>query len=109
MNSQEFTRETESDWNIVAEVDLVPQEIGLDDPSSRFRFDRREKQLVATRGALEEFGPGVIEFCIRVLRCRAEEHNGLDYLQVFLIGRDKKKLWFIEDAQVITALLPGDY
>ena len=90
-------------------VDLQPQEIPLDDERSRFRFNPSEKQFVATQCALEEFGPEVIGRCMNLLRQRADEHKGLDYLQVFTVGREQRKLWFIEDGEYITALLPSDY
>jgi hypothetical protein len=33
----------------------------------------------------------------------ARQHDGIDYLQVF------ENLWFIEDAEVVPALLPENY
>jgi hypothetical protein len=90
-------------------IDLQSQEIPLHDVNSRFRFDLLEKQLVGTRGAIEEFGAGVIQDCVELLGRRAKEYDGLDYLQVFTIGPAKKNLWFIEDGQTITALLPSEY
>ena len=49
--------------------------------------------------------------CWQVLLQKAEEHNGIDYLQVFESDGHDENLWFIEDgpAGAITALLPGDY
>ncbi len=91
------------------EIELQPQEIRLDDPTSRFRFNTMEKQLVATPGVIEAFGAKTIENCIELLQRRAVAHNGLDYLQVFAVGRSKQKLWVIEDSQSITALLPSEY
>lgn len=92
-----------------SEIELQPQEIRLDDPTSRFRFNTMEKQLVATPGVIEAFGAKTIEDCIELLQRRAVAHNGLDYLQVFTVGQAKTKLWVIEDSQTITALLPNEY
>lgn len=90
-------------------VELRRQEIPYDSPDSRFAFDPFAKQFVATRGAMEAFGPEVIHACLMILRAKVKEHAGLDYLQTFLIGIEKRKLWFIEDGEAITALLPEDY
>ena len=42
---------------------------------------------------------------------KADEHHGLDYLQVFKADDKPEDLWFIEDGEggCITALLPSDY
>lgn len=41
----------------------------------------------------------------------AEQHGGIDYLQVFEDESKSEALWFIEDGPggAITALLPSDY
>ena len=74
-------------------IHLQPQEIPLDDCNSRFRFNPLEKQLVATRAAVEEFGARMIQDCIELLGRAAAEHDRLDHLQVFTIGPAKKTLW----------------
>jgi len=109
MNNAELARESQSEQGPAAEIELVRQEIPLDDPNSRFRFDPLEKQFVATRGAIDGFGVTVIHGCMTMVQAKVKEHDGLDYLQVFRIGPEKKKLWFIEDGQAITALLPDEY
>lgn len=69
-----------------------------------------EKPLVATAGAVAEIGHETILACFQILRQKADQHEGLDYLQVFEL-EDEQKLWFIEDGEggAITALLPSDY
>ena len=46
-----------------------------------------------------------------LLRQKADEHGGLDYLQVFESKGQTDDFWFIEDGPGgdITALLPSDY
>ncbi len=90
-------------------VELRAQEIPLDAPESRFQFDIVAKQFVVTRGAMEAFGPELVQACLAILRTEAIEHSGLERLQTFLIGATKQKLWIVEDGEVITALLPHEY
>ena len=90
---------------------LKPQEIRLDDPQSCCMFQPSpQKPVVATRAAMNRFGPVVIIECISLLQIKARRHHGLDYLQVFE-DSDAGELWFIEDGDggAITALLPSDY
>lgn len=49
--------------------------------------------------------------CYHVLRQLAEEHNGIDYLQVFTDDTKDENLWLIEDGDggAITGLLPSEY
>lgn len=63
--------------------------------------------FLATPGAIEKFGYRQVCECLAVLRKKAEEHGGLDYLQVFK-ANNGETLWFIEDG-AITALLPEEY
>jgi hypothetical protein len=53
----------------------------------------------------------VILACLRVLRQKADENAGLDYLQVFEDESKRENLWFMEDGPggAITALLPSDH
>lgn len=90
----------------VPPLDLKPQEIRLDDPHSRFLF---RKPFVATQGAVHTFGAPVLAACLLELQRVATEHSGLDYLQVFETPEELPNLWFIEDGQVVTALLPSEY
>jgi len=85
-----------------------PQEIPLDDPHSRWMFD---KPFVVTRAALATFGPLVPPALLLHLQEQARLHGGLDHLQVFENTGDGPNLWFIEDGPggAITALLPSDY
>lgn len=89
-----------------ARFGLKDQEIPLDDPQSRFRF---QKPFVSTKGALSTFGPELLFACLLELQAKAAEHDGLDYLQVFETPEELPNLWFIEDGQVVTALLPEEY
>lgn len=70
-----------------------------------------EKPLVATPAAIELYTHEVIVACWQVLSRKADEHNGIDYLQVFEDESKSENLWFIEDGPggAITALLPSDY
>lgn len=91
---------------------LKPQEIPLNHPDSNNMFlPGPEKPFVATPAAISMYTHQVILACWQVLRQKADEHNGLDYLQVFESDEHDEKLWFIEDGPggAITALLPSDY
>ncbi len=66
-------------------------------------------RYVANRAA---YSHEVIVACLLVLMLKAEQHGGIDYLQVFEDDESKSdSLWFIEDGPggAITALLPSDY
>ena len=69
------------------------------------------KPLVATPAAIEMYTHETILKCFGVLRQLADQHQGLDYLQVFEVDDKPENLWFIEDGEggAITALLPSDY
>lgn len=92
---------------------LKPQEIPLDHPDSSNMFQPGpEKPLVATPAAIAAYSHEVIVACLQVLMLKAEQHGGIDYLQVFEDDESKSdSLWFIEDGPggAITALLPSDY
>jgi hypothetical protein len=90
---------------------LKPQEIPFDHPQSTCSFDQARKPLVATRGALAVFGLDTILRCLVQLQRLADEHHGIDYLQVFTDPSKAEALWFIEDGDggAITALLPSEY
>ena len=70
-----------------------------------------DKPFLATRAAIEMYSHEVIVACWQLLRQKADEHSGLDYLQVFEDDEHEENLWFIEDGPggAITALLPSDY
>jgi hypothetical protein len=85
---------------------LKDQEIPLGDLRSHFHF---RKPFVSTQGALSTFGPLVLNTCLAELQAKADEYGGLDYLQVFQAPEGLPNLWFIEDEQVVTALLPEEY
>lgn len=69
-----------------------------------------EKPLLATPAAIALYSHDVIRACWRLLRQKADKHQGLDYLPVFESGEHAEDLWFIEDGGgAITALLPSDY
>lgn len=91
---------------------LKTQEIPLDDPESKNMFrPGPDKPLVATPAAIEMYSHETIVQCFHLLRELADEHAGLDYLQVFEADGEAENLWFIEDGEggAITALLPSDY
>lgn len=94
--------------NFVGEICLTlkQQEIPFDHPHSRNRF---LKPFHATPGALQTFTVPVLVFCLVQLQQLAAKQEGLDYLQVFETEGDQPNLWFIEDGQVVTALLPSEY
>lgn len=90
---------------------LKPQEIPIDHPDSNNMFlPGPDKPFVATSGAVEDIGHETIIACLYILRAKADQHQGLDYLQVFEL-ENGQKLWFIEDGAggAITALRPEDY
>lgn len=89
---------------------LKPQEISLDDPRSRYYFTT--EPFLATPNALNTYGKESIVECLLHLQRQAQQHKGLDYLQVFEnIDGGKPNLWFIDDGEgeATTALLPEDY
>lgn len=90
------------------------QEIPYDAEASTYRFiPSAAKPFLSTPAASREYGPAVICGCLAILKQLAEQHDGLDYLQVFedRTGEKSEPLWFIEDGDggAITALLPSDY
>lgn len=91
---------------------LKDQEIPLDHPDSCNRFlPSADKPFVVTTAAIAMYSEEVIVACLRLLQSRAEQHQGIDYLQVFVDDSKSEHLWFIEDPPggAITALLPSDY
>ena len=91
---------------------LKDQEIPFDHPESNNMFlPGPEKPIVATPAAIEMYSHAVIFACWKVLRQKADEHAGLDYLQVFVDETKPENLWFMEDGPggAITALLPSDH
>ncbi len=89
-----------------------PQEIPLEAPDSSCLFQPSdEKPFLATPAAIGIFGKDTIVHCLRTLRQKAQEHQGLDYLQVFEDPQTHERLWFIEDGDggAITALLPSEH
>jgi hypothetical protein len=91
---------------------LKPQEIPLDHPDSTCMFrPGPDKPFLATPAAIAMYGNDVIVACLTTLRERADQHRGLDYLQVFEDPSKPASLWFMEDGDggAITALLPSDY
>lgn len=91
---------------------LKGQEIPFDHPDSNNMFLPTEsKPFVATPAAIDMYRQETILECLRILRRQADQHNGLDYLQVFESDHHEENLWFLEDADggAITALLPSDY
>ena len=91
---------------------LKQQEIPLDHADSNNMFrPGPDKPFVATPAAIDLYSQEVIIACWETLRQKADEHNGLDYLQVFESDDHDENLWFIEDGPggAITALLPSDY
>ena len=107
-------RRTDDPQRIVKLPRLKMQEIPYDAEDSCCRFlPSEEKPFVYTSGAGIMYGLHVIRACQVILRRLAEEHDGLDYIQVFedQTGFKSEPLWFIEDGDggAITALLPSDY
>ena len=89
-----------------------PQEIPLDDPCSHYRLrPSPAKPFLATPAAVRAYGERTIEGCHSYLQVLAVLHDGLDYLQVFVVGDGREDLWFVEDDDggAITALLPSNY
>ena len=91
---------------------LREQEIPLDHPDSSNLFrPSPDKPFVATKAAIAAYGLEVIAKCHQLLRDQADQHQGLDYLQVFNNPEPgTEDLWSIEGGPggAITALLPSD-
>ncbi len=91
---------------------LKPQEISFDHPDSNNMFrPEANKPFLATPAAIEMYSHEIILACWQVMRAKADEQSGLDYLQVFVDETKPENLWYIEDGEggAITALLPSDY
>lgn len=91
--------------------ELQEQEIPLDHPDSVNMFrPGPDKPLVATPAAIQMYTHEAILACLDMLREKADQHGGLDYVQVFADADKPEALWFIEDGPggAITALLPSD-
>ena len=88
---------------------LQMQEIPYNDPESRYMFrPGPKKPFFATPAALAMY-PEALSRCLRQLYALALKENGLDYFQVFEDPDKPESLWFMEDDQAITALLPSDH
>jgi len=70
----------------------------------QYQFSGR---FIATRAAIDKFGEAVVVAAHIMLQKQVKQKGGLDYLQVFDI--DGEKLWFIDDVNHVTCLLPSDY
>ncbi len=69
-----------------------------------------DKPIDATPAAVEAYSQEIIVSCLQVLRQKAVEYDGLDYLQVFQ-AESGSDLWFLEDGPggAISAILSSDY
>ena len=86
---------------------LKTQEIPFDAPESNNLFrPGPNKPLVATPAAIEMYSHETILNCFRVLRQLADEHKGLDYLQVFEADDKPENLWLIEVRRGTARLIP---
>jgi hypothetical protein len=91
---------------------LRQQEVPFSHPDSSNLFQPGpEKPFLATPAAIEMYTQETILACLKLLQQKANEHQGLDYLQVFEDKNKPENLWFIEDGPggAITALLPSDH
>jgi hypothetical protein len=93
------------------QINHRPQEIPLDDPRSTYTFFPESKPFVATAAVARAIPNSVVMVCLQQLILFAKKHNGLDYLQTFIVEGSSEPLWFIEDdaGGAITALFPSDY
>jgi hypothetical protein len=80
-------------------IKLLPQE-----QEGSYQFN---SQFVSTRAAIDKFGHEIIIAAHIILLKAVKQKGGLDYLQVFEV--DGEKLWFIDDVDHVTCLLPEDY
>lgn len=88
------------------------QEVLFDDTRSNCQFLPQEKKpFLITSGAERAIGHELAFECLTRLRALAMLHDGIDYLQTFLILEQRITVWFIEDGPggAITALLPDEY
>ena len=105
-------RSLDYDTLMAGSLTLKSQEIPLDDPESNNMFrPGPDKPFAATPAAIEMYTREAILACLNLLRQKADEHQGLDYLQVFTSPEKPEDLWFMEDGAggAITALLPSDH
>ncbi len=80
-------------------IKLLPQE-----KEGMYQFDGK---FVSTPAAVDKFGEAVIVAAHIMLQKQVKQKGGLDYLQVFDI--DSEQLWFIDEVNHVTCLLPSDY
>ena len=80
-------------------IRLLPQE-----REGQCRFDG---QFVATQNALNRFGDDVVLSALDLVKKEVLAKGGMNRFQVLDV--DGKRLWIIDDAPVVTALLPDDY
>jgi len=76
----------------------------MQEQEGTYQFDGK---FVTTPAAVEKFGEAAIVAAHIMLLKQVKQKGGLDYLQVFDI--DGEKLWFIDDVNHVTCLLPSDY
>ncbi len=89
---------------------LKSQEIPYDAPESDNMFDLvNSKRVVVTSAVADLLGDNISQAstCVRRLHEMAQEHRGLDYLQVFE-NDEGVDLWVIEDDERITVMTPSD-
>ena len=80
-------------------IKLLPQE-----KEGMYQFDGK---FVSTPTAVDKFGEAIVIAAHIMLLKQVKQKGGLDYLQIFDI--DGERLWFIDDVNHVTCLLPSDY
>ena len=89
---------------------LIEQEISYDDPESNCMFrTNEEKELYLTERCMRVYAYDVILACWQVLAEKAEQHGGLESLQIFESEENVQELWFLEGPFTIDAMLQSDY
>ena len=89
---------------------LKEQEIAYDDAESHYMFPiDGSKEFYVTERCLREYSLQVIKACWKLLSEKAEEKDGLDYLQIFESDEYVQNLWFIEEPFTVAAMLESDY
>ena len=89
---------------------LIEQELPYNDPESTFMFPTNGgKELYMTERCMRVYAYDVILACWQVLTDKAEQHGGLESLQVFESEEDVQELWFLEEPFTIVAMLQSDY
>ena len=78
---------------IIMEIDIEGWELQPQECEGTYRFDGK---FLVTRGVKETLSDNLIASIYLTIKLKAQEENGVDYLQVFKHPQTGKKLFFID-------------